>query len=187
MSCPPSNKPPSFTLFLSIFCLLSGCCLSDFERLAVCVFRGSISLQRLSFSAFFLYSLLKSIICFSLSFSSFTCSKAPLRAAFSFCSCSRHSVIWELTLCSLARASSGAAFAICSWCTQHYQKRAERIIRDTLHPAHSLLKHKHCSYNLRHRRADSITTNRTRFLRASSLPQWDSWPKQNELMSWPTS
>ena len=46
---------------------------------------------------------------------------------------------------------------------QRCQKRAERIIRDSLHPAHSLFRHKHCTYNLRHSRADSIITHRTRF------------------------
>lgn len=50
--------------------------------------------------------------------------------------------------------------------TQRCQKRTERIIRDILHPAHSLLKHKNYTYNLRHRRADSIVTNRTRFFKS---------------------
>lgn len=50
--------------------------------------------------------------------------------------------------------------------TQRCQKRTERIIRDILHPAHSLLKHKNCTYNLRHRRADCIVTNRTRFFKS---------------------
>jgi len=46
---------------------------------------------------------------------------------------------------------------------QRCRKRAEGIIGDSLHPAHSLLRHKHCTYNLRHSRADSIVTHRTRF------------------------
>ena len=47
---------------------------------------------------------------------------------------------------------------------QRCRKRAERIIRDSLHPAHALLKHKQCKYSLRHSRADSLTTHTTRYL-----------------------
>lgn len=46
---------------------------------------------------------------------------------------------------------------------QRCQRRAEGINRDSLHPAHLLLRHKRCTYNLRHSRVDSIITHTTRF------------------------
>lgn len=46
---------------------------------------------------------------------------------------------------------------------QRSHRRAERIIKDPLHPANSLLKHKNCTYKLRHSRADSIPTRKARF------------------------
>ncbi|TNN67902.1 hypothetical protein EYF80_021871 [Liparis tanakae] len=46
---------------------------------------------------------------------------------------------------------------------QRCRKRAEGIIGDSLHPAHSLLRHQRCTYNRRHSRADSIVPHRTRF------------------------
>lgn len=50
------------------------------------------------------------------------------------------------------------------------RKRAEGLIRDSLHPAYSPPRHKRCSYDLRHSRANSIITHRTT---ASSLAQLD--------------
>ena len=47
--------------------------------------------------------------------------------------------------------------------SQRCRKRAVRIIRDSLHPAHPLLNNKHCKYRLRHSRADSVITHTTRF------------------------
>lgn len=47
---------------------------------------------------------------------------------------------------------------------QRCRERAESIIRDALHPAHCLLRHKHSTHNLRHSREDSTVTYRNTFL-----------------------
>ncbi|KAK0146755.1 hypothetical protein N1851_013962 [Merluccius polli] len=62
--------------------------------------------------------------------------------------------------------SMDSIYSQCCW------RRAERIIRDSLHPAHPLLKHKQCKYSLRHSRADSLITH-TRYLN-SFFPATDA-------------
>lgn len=47
--------------------------------------------------------------------------------------------------------------------TERCQKRGGRIMKDLSRPAHSLLKQKHCSYNLRHKRADSFKNKTGQF------------------------